>query len=81
MREWMAVSKLGAFCSEPNTQLRKGTGRGLRRPVVVRHGQDRWNCEGRIQGQIDGPLSDLGLRHAEAIAARLREWPLLATLL
>jgi glucosyl-3-phosphoglycerate phosphatase len=38
------------------------------RIVLVRHGQSTWNAEGRLQGQADPPLSDLGRREA----ARLR---------
>jgi probable phosphoglycerate mutase len=39
--------------------------------IVVRHGQTRWNVEKRVQGQEDSPLTDEGLRQAEAIADRL----------
>jgi probable phosphoglycerate mutase len=37
--------------------------------VVIRHGETRWNLEGRIQGHLDSGLTELGLRQAEAIAA------------
>ena len=37
----------------------------------VRHGESVHNAEGRIQGQLDVPLSDLGRRQGEAIAAVL----------
>jgi probable phosphoglycerate mutase len=36
--------------------------------VVIRHGETTWNAERRIQGQLDGELSELGLRQAEALA-------------
>lgn len=38
---------------------------------LVRHGETTFNAEGRIQGHLDAPLSDLGLRQAEMIARRL----------
>lgn len=41
--------------------------------IIVRHGQTRWNLDGRIQGHLDSELTPLGLRQAEAVAARLAE--------
>ncbi|MBX7166200.1 MAG: histidine phosphatase family protein [Pirellulales bacterium] len=35
---------------------------------LVRHGESVFNAEGRIQGQLDPPLSELGLRQATALA-------------
>jgi broad specificity phosphatase PhoE len=35
---------------------------------LARHGQTRWNREHRLQGQLDSPLTDDGLRQAETIA-------------
>jgi phosphoserine phosphatase len=46
------------------------------RLVIVRHGESEWNRIGRYQGQSDAPLSELGLRQAEALAGRLRDEPL-----
>lgn len=43
---------------------------------LVRHGQTAWNREGRVQGQIDVPLDDVGLRQAHEIAAALRARPI-----
>jgi probable phosphoglycerate mutase len=33
---------------------------------MVRHGESTWNVEGRWQGQVDAPLSELGQRQAHA---------------
>ncbi len=38
---------------------------------LIRHGETTWNKEGRIQGQLDAPLSSLGLRQVKALAKRL----------
>ena len=46
------------------------------RLIIVRHGESEWNRIGRYQGQHDAPLSDLGLRQAEALASRLRDEPI-----
>ncbi len=46
------------------------------RLIIIRHGESVWNREGRYQGQMDAPLSELGLRQAEALAERLRYEPL-----
>lgn len=43
----------------------------MTRVVLVRHGQSSWNAAGRIQGQLDSPLSALGRRQAGAVADRL----------
>src|SRR4051794_24194927 len=45
------------------------------RLVLVRHGQSTWNAEGRLQGQADPPLSDLGRREAEALRGALSRFP------
>jgi 2,3-bisphosphoglycerate-dependent phosphoglycerate mutase len=36
---------------------------------LIRHGESVYNAEGRIQGQTDIPLSEMGLRQSQAIAA------------
>lgn len=46
------------------------------RLIIIRHGESEWNRIGRYQGQEDAPLSDLGLRQAEALASRLRTEPI-----
>lgn len=42
----------------------------------VRHGESAFNAEARIQGQLDVPLSELGFRQSEALAAALKELPI-----
>jgi broad specificity phosphatase PhoE len=44
------------------------------RPVLylVRHGETDWNVEGRLQGQKDIPMNDLGRVQAEEAARRLK---------
>jgi broad specificity phosphatase PhoE len=37
--------------------------------VLVRHGQTQVNAEGRLQGRLDAPLSELGRRQAASLAA------------
>ncbi len=39
----------------------------------IRHGESTYNAEGRVQGQSDVPLSELGLRQGHAVAAALRQ--------
>jgi phosphoserine phosphatase len=41
--------------------------------VVVRHGESEWVAEGRFQGRGDPPLSPLGERQADLVAARLAD--------
>jgi broad specificity phosphatase PhoE len=43
----------------------------MTRLLLVRHGQSEWNAAGRIQGQIDIQLDELGLQQAQRIAERL----------
>jgi probable phosphoglycerate mutase len=38
---------------------------------LIRHGQTEWNAQGRFQGKLDSPLTDTGVRQAEAIGRRL----------
>jgi broad specificity phosphatase PhoE len=41
------------------------------RLVVVRHGVTDWNREGRFQGHLDPPLSDIGRHEADLVAERI----------
>jgi probable phosphoglycerate mutase len=40
---------------------------------LVRHGQTEFNRERRIQGHVDSPLTELGVRQAEAVGRLLAE--------
>ena len=46
--------------------------------ILVRHGETEWNHLRRIQGQLDVPLNDIGLRQAQAVGRRLAQEPLAA---
>ena len=40
---------------------------------LVRHGETVWNRSGRLQGQLDAPLTHVGLRQAHAIGMDLAQ--------
>ena len=40
--------------------------------VFVRHGETVWNAEGRYQGHLDSPLTEVGQKQVKALAERLR---------
>lgn len=42
-----------------------------RQIILWRHGQTGWNAAGRVQGQSDVPLDDVGIAQANESAARL----------
>jgi probable phosphoglycerate mutase len=41
--------------------------------LLIRHGETAWNAEGRIQGQLDVPLSARGVWQAGQLAQRLAD--------
>jgi probable phosphoglycerate mutase len=43
------------------------------RILLARHGETPWNAEGRYQGQVDIPLSEVGAAQAGALGERLRD--------
>lgn len=45
----------------------------LTRIFVVRHGETEWNRAKTYQGQMDSPLSALGIKQAQAVASALRD--------
>lgn len=44
--------------------------------LLARHGETRWNAEGRYQGQMDIPLSEVGEAQARQLGERLRDVPI-----
>ncbi|NJN16695.1 MAG: histidine phosphatase family protein [Oscillochloris sp.] len=42
------------------------------RLIIVRHGESEWNRIHRYQGQLDSPLSEVGMQQAEALGERLK---------
>ena len=42
-----------------------------RRVILWRHGRTEWNVAGRVQGQTDVPLDEVGRQQAADAAARL----------
>ncbi len=63
------MSKVGGFASAPDARSLSGA----RTIVLLRHGRTAFNAQGRLQGQVDIPLDDVGLwqarRGAQALAA------------
>lgn len=53
---------------QDSTDEKKKTRTRMTRLVIVRHGETDWNHEGRIQGQTDMPLNDVGLAQASTLA-------------
>ena len=41
--------------------------------LLARHGETPWNAEGRYQGQVDIPLSEVGIGQAVALGQRLQD--------
>lgn len=47
-----------------------------RRLLLIRHGQTEYNLAGRMQGQLDTPLSETGRAEAARVAEGLSDWPI-----
>lgn len=45
------------------------------RMYIVRHGETEWNRMRKIQGQLDIPLNETGLKQAMLVAEALRDIP------
>ena len=43
------------------------------RLILVRHGETAWNAQGRYQGQLDVPLSDVGRNQIHCLASRFTD--------
>ncbi|PZO99589.1 MAG: histidine phosphatase family protein [Corynebacterium urealyticum] len=50
------------------------TNASQRRLILMRHGETEYNSAGRMQGQLDTPLSDVGRQQARDVAAVARDW-------
>jgi probable phosphoglycerate mutase len=44
---------------------------GITNLYITRHGQTEWNVQGRLQGHLDSPLTELGVIQAEQLADSL----------
>jgi probable phosphoglycerate mutase len=65
----MALGQAGPLDERRISEVKERA--GATRLCLVRHGETAWNAEGRVQGQLDIPLNDVGLRQARAVAAVL----------
>ncbi len=43
---------------------------------LIRHGRSTWNAEGRMQGQADPPLDEVGRAQAQALAVHFKDEPI-----
>ena len=50
----------------------------MTRIVLIRHGRTEWNRVERFRGRVDLELDEVGIKQAEASAARITEWPISA---
>lgn len=49
---------------------------GERRLILIRHGETEYNATGRMQGQLDTELSEVGRAQAKAAGEALAHWPI-----
>lgn len=47
----------------------------MKRLYLVRHGETEWNADNRVQGSIDIPLSQKGIKQAKSLASYLNSIP------
>ncbi|SFV67094.1 Phosphoglycerate mutase family [hydrothermal vent metagenome] len=40
--------------------------------ILVRHGETKWNVEGRYQGQLDSPLTERGIKQAKKNGQKIK---------
>lgn len=76
-RLWACV--VSGFCAAPfrHGLLSPRTAGLIMYPdlYLIRHGQTLWNREGRIQGRLDSPLTELGRTQARMMADLVRDIP------
>lgn len=51
----------------------RGAARSKTRLILVRHGETAWNADGRIQGQLDVALSEIGRGQARQVSQELQK--------
>ncbi|KAG9454901.1 hypothetical protein H6P81_007805 [Aristolochia fimbriata] len=65
------INPLAAIVTETESAAAAEIPHDVAEIVVVRHGETTWNCSGRIQGQMESDLNEVGWKQAGAIAERL----------
>jgi len=66
----MTPNNISMTCASRNRKMQPVT------IIVVRHGQTQWNVEGRWQGTLDSPLTELGRKQALDAAKIVAEYRL-----
>lgn len=65
----LGASGLGSIPSTPNMKKEKC------KLYILRHGETEWNKKGRVQGHLDSPLTEDGIKQAVKISQVLKEIP------